>query len=277
MLCRSSGRYADSEWTTFSDWEHWNEVVGKLSLSCIDINSPEREWRSKGRGEPSLLWYAVKISVHSESDKLPQIGTRCRMLPQCSLAPKQMSIRLCCYHDEQQRRKPETYQVQLPEPQDYPKPLTNGNGITVGDLFEATLRLRAGHRMCPYESHSCSTINDHGFVAVRVYFEAEVHLSEQSLTSIRHRRRLDEEKQRFEARSLFRSRRRTNSQRKAETREEKYEERRSYAKAKRLAFLKGRPIPTLAEYRFVKDGHDKLANKHSLIAQEDGVYVARQQ
>ncbi|KAK5677524.1 hypothetical protein LTS10_010096 [Elasticomyces elasticus] len=60
-----------------------------------------------------------------------------------------------------------------------PKPITpvkNPQGLTVGDLFQATVRLKEEHRLCPYAKESHVDVET-GSVQVDVSFKGQVQLS----------------------------------------------------------------------------------------------------
>ncbi|KAK5744713.1 hypothetical protein LTR17_001789 [Elasticomyces elasticus] len=118
-----------------------------------------------------------------------------------------------------------------------PKPITplrNPEGITVGDIFKATLRLKEEHRLCPYAKESDVDLES-GSVRVDVSFKGQIKLSpddpvvmpEQNLADGWSEWVPNERDLRIRAQTQIRT---------------------GYVKAKMDALRHGMPIPTLDEY-----------------------------
>ncbi|KAK3658953.1 hypothetical protein LTR56_001390 [Elasticomyces elasticus] len=123
-----------------------------------------------------------------------------------------------------------------------PKPITplkNPQGLTVGDLFQATIRLKEEHRLCPY-AHETRVNLETGSAQVDVSFTGQVQLSPDDPVVIAQQKPVDDNDWPVlpvwvpDEREL---------QRQAQTQMIA-----GYVKAKTDALMHGMPIPTLVEY-----------------------------
>ncbi|KAK3661659.1 hypothetical protein LTR56_000148 [Elasticomyces elasticus] len=112
-------------------------------------------------------------------------------------------------------------------------------GLTVGDLYDETVRLMEEHRLCPYEQ--TGKLDKDGFVRPQVTFKTTVQLLESDPELASRRKEAhdfdDEGKREAANLAMFAS----VKQRAVDLRE-------GYTDAKHKALLRGMPIPTLAEY-----------------------------
>ncbi|KAK5710984.1 hypothetical protein LTR17_018597 [Elasticomyces elasticus] len=112
--------------------------------------------------------------------KLPHLGSAFRDVLICSPPIKEMHIRPCCCPDESYLSPSEigsVYPGDLPPPPPQPiKLLSNSNGITVGDVFDATVSAREEHRLCPFASPY--NLDGAGVAHPRIVFEGTMQLAE---------------------------------------------------------------------------------------------------
>lgn len=113
-----------------------------------------------GPVDPMLTFSQTQISVaFAKGPALPRIGTRCRSMLICQPPIKRMSVRLSCCD-------PTSHSGWL---QDY---LKSDKGVTIGDVYDATVRLRKEHRLC--HRGSLQDTGHDGFVTPQIKFEAIV-------------------------------------------------------------------------------------------------------
>ncbi|KAK5712331.1 hypothetical protein LTR15_011910 [Elasticomyces elasticus] len=112
--------------------------------------------------------------------KLPRLGSAFRDVLICSPPIKEMHIRPSCCPDEGYLPPSETGSIypgdlQPPPPQPI-KLLSNSNGITVGDVYDATVSAREEHRLCPFASPY--NLDGAGVAHPRIVFEGTMQLAE---------------------------------------------------------------------------------------------------
>ncbi|KAK4957208.1 hypothetical protein LTR10_005167 [Elasticomyces elasticus] len=193
----------------------------------------------------------VKACFVSDSDyydytnvgNLPLLGSAFRNLPICSPPVKEMEVRpSCCAHWSKSElggywSSPAYVSVWRGHPQPPPprttKPLFNPNGITVGDIYDATLSTKEEHHLCPYASSYSH--DEEGLVHQRVLFEGAIELAEHDPLMVAMREALAEASRPVEVVSL-------------RTEMDKGDSVLAYMRAKVNAVRTGKSIPTLAEY-----------------------------
>ncbi|KAK5744707.1 hypothetical protein LTR17_001782 [Elasticomyces elasticus] len=176
---------------------------------------------------------------------MPRIGAAFRSTLICTPPITEMEcVITCCssweapYHHDGWYGYPRNATHHLPEPKPL-KRLSNPKGLTVGDLYDETVRLMEEHRLCPYEQ--TGNLDKDGFVRPQVTFKTTVQLleSDPELASRRKEAHdFDDEGERETANlAMF-----------ASIKQQAVDLREGYTDAKHKALLRGMPIPTLAEY-----------------------------
>ncbi|KAK5677528.1 hypothetical protein LTS10_010100 [Elasticomyces elasticus] len=172
--------------------------------------------------------------------KLPRLGSAFRDVLICSPPIKEMHIRPRCCPDEGYLSPSEIGSIypgdlQPPPPQPI-KLLSNSNGITVGDVFDATVSAREEHRLCPFASPY--NLDGAGMAHPRIIFEGTMLLAEndpllaarrEALAEAIRPRPVEPDPLSAEANTLI-------------------ETLHAYTRAKVVPSRLGRSIPTLAEY-----------------------------
>ncbi|KAK5691536.1 hypothetical protein LTR97_011529 [Elasticomyces elasticus] len=177
---------------------------------------------------------------------MPRIGAAFRSALICTPPIMEMEcVVTCCSHWEAPYpnwfgypRNPRNASHHLPQPKPL-KRVSNPKGLTVGDLYDETLRLMVEHRLCPYEQ--TSNLDKDGFVRPQVTFKTTVRLLENDPELASRRKEAhdfdDEGKREAANLAMF-----------ASVKQQAVDLREGYTDAKHKALLRGMPIPTLAEY-----------------------------
>jgi hypothetical protein len=169
--------------------------------------------------EPARLRIHVVVDGFSQK---PNAGSRCRDMLICQPPLHSISaFTSCC-------AGPRFWRHRVGDERPPAEVVRSEKGITVGDILDATKRLKESHQLCPDASpfdHNAS-----GFVNVQVSFEAEMACLRTDPMFVRERLRMLEDR--------VKHRERVTRQRRID----------AYSVAKRVARDEGRAIPTLEEF-----------------------------
>ncbi|KAK4892552.1 hypothetical protein LTR27_009016 [Elasticomyces elasticus] len=188
-------------------------------------------------------WYDCR-----DVSKPPLVGSAFRQLRICSPPIKEMEVQpsCCAYWSKSELggywSAPTYGSVWRGHPQPPPpkktEPLSNPNGITVGDIYDATLSMKEEHRLCPYApDHS---LDEEGLVQPRIVFKGVIELAENDPLLVAWRETLAEAARPVESVT-------------PRTEMDEEDSMLAYTRAKVNAVRTGRSIPTLAEYNASKN------------------------
>ncbi|KAK4892547.1 hypothetical protein LTR27_009011 [Elasticomyces elasticus] len=208
--------YTPFDYRNFQPYD-WSQRVSftRDTLTCkLGAVDQQRGW----------AWLDAGFSFARSDDKLPGLMA----------AFRDAQIYYHGYDNENWGWNGDEYDTESPPA---PKPITpvrNPRGITLGDLYRATVRLKEEHRLCPYAREGQMNIYT-GNTEVHVSFRGQLEL-------------LPDDPVRIPA-DPHNGRGTPNpaSQRESEI-DARYQMMTNYAKAKMDALTHGKPIPTLVEY-----------------------------
>ncbi|KAK5710980.1 hypothetical protein LTR17_018593 [Elasticomyces elasticus] len=225
-------------WYTPFDYDEfgghgWNHPHG---FTCYMVG--------KSSEQPTLATVTARFELRKPGSTLRGVMAAFRNVQICTPSIREMECYVdCCdrwrnqagygISDSHQWDWDETRTEALPASKPI-TPVRNPEGITVGDIFKATLRLKEEHRLCPYAKESDVDLES-GSVRVDVFFKGQIKLSPddpvvmagQNLADGWSERVPDERDLRIRAQTQIRT---------------------GYVKAKTDALRHGMPIPTLVEY-----------------------------
>ncbi|KAK4975901.1 hypothetical protein LTR42_003522 [Elasticomyces elasticus] len=140
----------------------------------------------ESREQPELATVSANFMFRTPEGTLRGIMAAFRNVQICTPSIREMECHVeCCDKwpnestlggsDIHRRDWDETETGVLPAPEPI-NPLKNPKGLTVGDLFKATIRLREEHRLCPYAKEAHVDLES-GSVQVHVSFKGQIKLS----------------------------------------------------------------------------------------------------
>ncbi|KAK5744709.1 hypothetical protein LTR17_001785 [Elasticomyces elasticus] len=227
--------------------KHWRALFpsGRYQgFKCDMVSLSSWSSRSKLEAPETPAIEAGFGDCYSYYTELPRIGTAYLNMPICWPVLRKMQPVASCCGTWDERQRPQTWRVcgfnlQDPPPPPSPKainPLVRPKGITVGDIYDATARIREEHRLCPYASSG--SLDKEGLVHPTVEFKGTLRLAaDDPMLAARRQALADlvkDESRRYHPR--------------CEAEDCEPDLRESYTEAKMDALRAQRKIPTLAEY-----------------------------
>ncbi|KAK5710983.1 hypothetical protein LTR17_018596 [Elasticomyces elasticus] len=236
IILRSLGRTVNME-------DHWrtpfsSDEYGPYGHFYCSLRDPARD------ETPKLFTIRAGFCRpgHRNRAVLPRIGTAFLATPICKpLLYEMQPVLSCCDPEFQTHRTPlfGGWGLDTSSMPGFVKPIVNQQGITVGDLYGATVKLMEEHSLCPFAEPE--DLNTAGFVLPCVHFTTTCALSEDDPVHAARREVATLQKQQSGTWGQEDMRRQAASKAERAILED-------YTEAKKNAFASQSKIPTLEEY-----------------------------
>ncbi|KAK5677527.1 hypothetical protein LTS10_010099 [Elasticomyces elasticus] len=272
---RASAKILQALGLAVNKGQHWRTPFGSAQhrgFVCMMYEVGE-DWSTAPAPElntPELPTIYAGFSSDRCLGGLPRLGRAYLAVPICWPPLREMQPTLsCCGHWRDHNNGSATAggisvgNVPLPVPV---KPITNPQGLTLGDLYNATRKLQEEHRLCPYGD--VEHMDRDGMLGIDVHFGASLRLAEDDPMLAMRREAVDAhdqlDKERNRSRQYY-----------AVRRTERERLLKEYTEAKMAALMSQQKIPTLAEYAADKERIDAEAAEEAdriakLSASEQG-------